>query len=391
MAARRVNPSVCARDGNSVAAVRTVGVPREQIAEIQRTRLLAAAIGALEEIGYERMTVGHITGRARVSRRTFYDVFANREECVAAALEHGAARVKNDLSAAGLAGRPWRERMRCGLWTMLCFCEREPALARTIVVHSLHGSGPVRDAREAIVAQLVAAVDEGRRAGTRATGCTVLTAEGVVGATLAILHARLSRSDDAAGENVNSRQGKADARRSSRAGAHPADEGTPRLAALLGELTAIVLLPYEGATIARRERARSAPATPAQKRGPRLTSLAGGDPLAGLPMRLTYRTARVLEAIARQPGASNRQVAAAAEIADQGQVSKLLARLQRLGLVANQGDGRQKGEPNAWTLTELGAHVAHSLGAYTPASTPDGRGADRPAPRRTAHRGGGPR
>ena len=78
-------------------------------------------------------------------------------------------------------------------------------------------------------------------------------------------------------------------------------------------------------------------------------------------MRLTYRTARVLECIAAQPGVSNRQVAERAGISDQGQVSKLLARLERLGLTSNTGEGHAKGEPNAWKLTPLGARVAQRL------------------------------
>jgi DNA-binding IclR family transcriptional regulator len=60
-------------------------------------------------------------------------------------------------------------------------------------------------------------------------------------------------------------------------------------------------------------------------------------------MRLTYRTARVLEILAEQPGLSNRKLAEQAGIADQGQVSKLLGRLQRLGLVQEQGPGPRQG------------------------------------------------
>ena len=82
-------------------------------------------------------------------------------------------------------------------------------------------------------------------------------------------------------------------------------------------------------------------------------------------MRLTYRTARVLEVVAEYPGASNRLIAEHAEIADQGQVSKLLARLERLGLMRNTGEGHAKGEPNAWRLTALGESVASRLGVAT--------------------------
>jgi DNA-binding MarR family transcriptional regulator len=74
-------------------------------------------------------------------------------------------------------------------------------------------------------------------------------------------------------------------------------------------------------------------------------------------MRLTYRTVRVLMAVAANPGSSNRAVGDEAGIADQGQISKLLSRLKRLGLVENSRDGQANGLANVWTLTERGRDV----------------------------------
>src|ERR1700679_1103281 len=64
------------------------GAGRWQVSDIQRSRLLAGAVASMGELGYERTTVGRITARARVSRRTFYEMFAGREECLAALLDH---------------------------------------------------------------------------------------------------------------------------------------------------------------------------------------------------------------------------------------------------------------------------------------------------------------
>jgi hypothetical protein len=69
----------------------------------------------------------------------------------------------------------------------------------------------------------------------------------------------------------------------------------------------------------------------------------------------------VLECVAEQPGISNRAVADRAGISDQGQISKLMARLERLGLTANTGAGHAKGEPNAWRLTPVGQQEAQRL------------------------------
>jgi AcrR family transcriptional regulator len=62
-------------------------VSRGQIGEIQRARLLGAAVAAIDELGYPGTTVAHITARAGVSRRTFYDLFENCEECLLSVLE----------------------------------------------------------------------------------------------------------------------------------------------------------------------------------------------------------------------------------------------------------------------------------------------------------------
>jgi hypothetical protein len=70
----------------------------------------------------------------------------------------------------------------------------------------------------------------------------------------------------------------------------------------------------------------------------------------------------VLVAIAAQPGASNREVADAAEVSDEGQVSKLLARLENLGLIHDPGQWRL-GERHAWRLTARGKRVERATGA----------------------------
>jgi DNA-binding MarR family transcriptional regulator len=76
---------------------------------------------------------------------------------------------------------------------------------------------------------------------------------------------------------------------------------------------------------------------------------------------MTYRTMRVLSAVASQPGLSNIQAGRHAGISDQGQISKLLKRLARLGLVKNTGDGQPLGGSNAWHLTPDGERLSRSV------------------------------
>ncbi len=329
-----------------MAPATRVGMPATaEFVEIQRSRLLAGALRAIDEVGYPGATVTQITSRARVSRRTFYELFADREACLLALIDECVEMLERELADAGLAGRSWRERVRGGLALILSFLDREPALARVCVLQAQRGGPLVLERRREILGRLVAALDEGRReAGPRTGDCTPLTAEGLVGAAFWIVSGRLAERE---------RERERDAQ-------HSRGDSQP-LSALLGQLTSMIVLPYLGAAAARREQARSTSKAPPAPRSVPAPTVLERDPLQEVPMRLTYRTARVLQAIAQRPGISNREIAQLAGIHDQGQISKLLARLQRLGLTANTGTGHLKGEPNAWKLTVLGEQLAQRI------------------------------
>ncbi|HXP99311.1 MAG TPA: MarR family winged helix-turn-helix transcriptional regulator, partial [Solirubrobacteraceae bacterium] len=85
-------------------------------------------------------------------------------------------------------------------------------------------------------------------------------------------------------------------------------------------------------------------------------------PFKDLPIRLTYRTARVLSSIADTPGASSKQVADASGITDPGQISRLLSRLRRYDLIQDSGVGPARGMARAWTLTERGQGILQATG-----------------------------
>jgi AcrR family transcriptional regulator len=308
---------------------------------MQHARLLGAAAPMVDELGWAGVTVADIASRARVSRRTFYDLFSNREDCLLAVLEDAVRRVEQDLQTASVGAVSWVERVRTGLWTMLCFLDRDPVLARVCVVQSARGSRRVLEAREEVLSRLAHTIDEGRSNDKRAMQAPPLTAEGVVGAALAIVYKRLLTGDPLP------------------------------LRDLHGDLMGVIVLPYLGSAAASRERKRRAPqpfehpVTGTASRG----SARRDDPLSVVPMRVTYRTARVLRTAAQYPGVSNRLLGEGAGMTDQGQISKLLARLQRLGLLANTGEGQARGERNAWKLTSLGERVIEQLSLDTAHNT----------------------
>jgi AcrR family transcriptional regulator len=297
------------------------------VAEFQRARLLQAAVLVATERGYEGMSSTDVVDRAGVSRKTFYDLFANREECFLAVVEDTLARLAAVLVPLYEAQGSWSVRLRAALVVLLEFVEREPD-ASGLALSYLVGFGPSSDGlRGGVLARLEAVVDQGRAQAGPRQGLSPITAELVVGGVLAVVHARLQR-------------------------------GQRRLTALASPLMWVIVLPYLGPAAAGRELRRAAPERVALRAAP--VRPVSAQP-RGLEMHLTYRTGRVLETIAAVPGASNVQIAERAEIADQGQVSKLLARLARLGLVENTGVGQALGGSNAWHLTATGTELEAAI------------------------------
>jgi AcrR family transcriptional regulator len=263
--------------------------------------------------------------RAGVSRRTFYEIFADREACLLAALDDAIERIAAAVLPAYRHERGWDERIRAGLTAMLELFDAEPGTAALCVVDAL-GAGPnALERRAEVIDVLVGAVDRGRREAQSASAPNRVTAQGVVGAVLGVLYTRLRGG---VGSEIKP------------------------LLPLRGQLMSMIVLPYLGSEAAVAELARRSPRPRRAVRAP--------DPLKGLDMRLTYRTMRVLTAVANRPGLNNRRVAHEAGVADQGQISKLLARLESLGLLANTGE-QGPGEANAWRLTDRGRKLEEAI------------------------------
>jgi AcrR family transcriptional regulator len=341
------------RRGTVTMAVGARGESRDRITEVQRTRMLGAAARIVGEVGYGGMSVARITSRAGVSRRTFYEQFEDREDCFLALFEEAlerASRVARE-AAAGLvaagAGERWHERVRAGLFALLALVEDDAAIGSLLIVDALAVGPKVLKRRARALETLRTVISEGRAEAKKTRGApaapTPLTAEGVLGAVLSVVHARLLE----------------------RAAADPAKDGSvrrqPSLTGLLNPLMGMIVLPYLGQDAAARELERPKPRAARALKATRVLKELARDPLQGLPMRLTSRTLLVLTAISERPGASNRQIADVAGIHDQGQISKLLGRLERIGLIANYGAGQAKGEANAWGLTPKGKEVDAAL------------------------------
>jgi AcrR family transcriptional regulator/DNA-binding MarR family transcriptional regulator len=306
------------------------GVHREggHVLEMQRRRILLACVEVLAVHGLQGASVDRICRGAGVSRRTFYDLFADREACFLAAFELAVEQVAAQIAPLYMCTGRWRVRVRAALAALLELFDSEPALARLCVVETLKAGPAILGRRRMLLDALVAAVDEGRGEG-RGAAPPPLTAEGVVGGVLSVIHT------------------------------HLVEPGTDALVALVNPLMSMIVHPYLGPAAAARELEHSSLTVAPARNGHSPARVQ--DPFKDLPIRITFRTARVLAVIGAQPGASNRAIGDEAGVADQGQISKLLRRLERCELVSNSGKGHSKGESNAWRLTERGWAIQRTI------------------------------
>jgi AcrR family transcriptional regulator len=292
--------------------------------EAHRLRILSAMAQLAAEDGIHATTVARVITSARVSRRTFYLLFEDRYDCLCAAFEQAVALAAQRASAAYASEVAWQSRVRAGIFALLEFFDEEPELARLCIVQAVAGGPATLASRARVLERLSRVVHEDGTAARARRPPPLVVAEGVVGGSLSVIHSRLL-------------------------------QGRPvSLIDLLSPLTALVVLPYLGAAAVRRELLRVDPPRSAPAAHPREHQ---PNPLETLEMRLTYRTVRVLSVIAVERGLSNAAVSDRAGIVDQGQVSKLLTRIARLGLVENRGEGQVKGAANAWHLTPLGEEL----------------------------------
>jgi AcrR family transcriptional regulator len=114
---------------------------REVVLMSQRARLLEGIVRAVAEKGYAATRVQDVTTYARVSRTTFYEQFADKEECFLAAYEAGAHAHLEHVEAAVRRTQGWVEKLREGARAYLEVLVAEPDYARTFLTE-VHGAGP---------------------------------------------------------------------------------------------------------------------------------------------------------------------------------------------------------------------------------------------------------
>lgn len=127
----------------------SVQAPRdwEQVSEtataITRARIFEAMATVVAQRGYAAVTVGEIVKAGRISRRTFYEHFQDKEQCFIetyrTGCENGIAQI--DAALRALDDPDWRTRLWVSLETYLAILAAEPHFARVLLLDVL-GAGP---------------------------------------------------------------------------------------------------------------------------------------------------------------------------------------------------------------------------------------------------------
>jgi AcrR family transcriptional regulator len=116
--------------------------PLEVRLPLQRGRLLQAAAEEFASRGYAQASSESISRRAGMSKATFYEHFANKEDCMIALFDTAADTVVRSVAeAAENAGTDPKERLKAAMRAFLTTLSEHPAFAQTLLVE-IFGAGP---------------------------------------------------------------------------------------------------------------------------------------------------------------------------------------------------------------------------------------------------------
>ena len=290
----------------------------------RRARILAAAVRVASAEGVRAVSVERLVRGARVSREGFDECFDDCDAVLLAAFDDALTQARACVEAAGRQ-EGWLERTRAGVLALLELFDEQPALAALLVVGSAEAGPLLRARRDEVLAGLARLLDDERAPARRYP--PALTAEAVVCGVLGVLHGQLAKSDHGP------------------------------LVELRNQLMSFIVLPFLGAGAARRELSR--PVVSARATSDRKAALELLHGFSGRAMRHPLAP-RVLSVIAAEPGMSNIEVARRARVADEGHMSRVLARLSRLGLIDKGAQAADQPGRNVWRLTRSGEEARAS-------------------------------
>jgi AcrR family transcriptional regulator len=286
----------------------------------QRDRLVATMGELTAELGLAAVGVHHVCQRAGVSRRTFYDIYADRDACVVDMHEEAFGRLVGHLAeAVADAGAVWEDRAVAVTQALLGAWDADRVLAQLCLVSSVSGHPEALEQRRAAMAQVVGMLADPPSQPMVEASVVACAISGIWG----LAFTSLTEKPDAS------------------------------IAELAGVAIYMLVAPFAGRRQAA-ARAAGRGGTTAYVTRWTPTVVGGGDERGLLVTELTSQTLRYLNG---HPGAANIEIARAVDVRHESQMSRHLSRLEREGMVSRRKEGRT----NAWVLTARGEEAARTL------------------------------
>ncbi len=169
-------------------------LPREQVARHQRERLYKAMVECVDERGYVATTISELVARARISRRSFYEHFHNKDECLLATYDTVVERLRRRLDEAQNPAEDWDEQLESYIRTLFDAAGDRPDAARLVCVE-MGAAGPIgvqrwADGAERLQQYIVAGFARADGPGTVPDP----VARAIVGAVRRILYTRVEHA-----------------------------------------------------------------------------------------------------------------------------------------------------------------------------------------------------
>ncbi|HEY3759474.1 MAG TPA: TetR/AcrR family transcriptional regulator [Solirubrobacteraceae bacterium] len=117
-------------------------LPRAQVVAHQRERLLEAMVQAVSERGVVATTISDLVARAGISRRTFYEHFENKEDCLLATYDAVVESVVQRMLGVYESTDGWLEQLEAMIRELFTAIAERPDAARLICVE-MGASGAV--------------------------------------------------------------------------------------------------------------------------------------------------------------------------------------------------------------------------------------------------------
>jgi AcrR family transcriptional regulator len=163
-----------------------------------RAQLIEGLCLSVEQKGYAATTIADIVRHARVSKRTFYEAFADKEECFLAAYRELSDQTMQAVAAAVEPEQPWERQIETAVRAYLSTLDARPALTRTFLLEIQAAGARALEVRREILQQFAELtrgfVDDARKRRPELRRLTPTMAMAIVGGINELMLLKVERA-----------------------------------------------------------------------------------------------------------------------------------------------------------------------------------------------------